>query len=139
MDWPEFQESSKPQEPTIDLCGVSPQDNHKVTAQIDRWIPEEKQIFENAFSRYNNLGSQILFRFNASKFPHKSLEEMENLYINLFKKVEMEDFSKNKNVVVDDHHQQHHQVPQEDNSSDKETNLNDTPPRAEINRSRRRQ
>uniref|UniRef100_M1DS00 Integrase core domain containing protein n=1 Tax=Solanum tuberosum TaxID=4113 RepID=M1DS00_SOLTU len=55
----------------------------------------------------------------------------------------MEDFLKNKNVVVgdvvDDHHQQHHQVPQEDNSSDKETNLNDTPPRAEISPSRRRQ
>ncbi|KAG5572624.1 hypothetical protein H5410_062390 [Solanum commersonii] len=50
----------------------------------------------------------------------------------------MENFSKNKNVVVgdvgdvvDDHHQQHHQVPQEDNSSDKEANLNDTPPRAD--------
>ncbi|KAH0708850.1 hypothetical protein KY290_010364 [Solanum tuberosum] len=55
----------------------------------------------------------------------------------------MEDFLKNKNVVVgdvvDDHHQQHHQVPQEDNSSDKETNLNDTPSRAKISPSRRRQ
>ncbi|KAG5572626.1 hypothetical protein H5410_062392 [Solanum commersonii] len=70
--------------------------------------------------RYNNLGSQIVFEFIASKFPHKFLEGMKNLYINLFKKVEMEDFSKN-NVVVGDvvdahHHQQHHQVPQEDNS-----------------------
>ncbi|KAH0734490.1 hypothetical protein KY285_010197 [Solanum tuberosum] len=52
----------------------------------------------------------------------------------------MEDFSKNNvvvgDVVDDDHHQQHHQVPQEDNSSDKETNLNDSPPRAKISRSR---
>ncbi|KAK4711605.1 hypothetical protein R3W88_006118 [Solanum pinnatisectum] len=141
MDWPEFLESSNPQEPTIDLYGVSPQDNHEVTTQTDRWTPEEKQVFENAFSRYNNLGSQTFFEFIASKFPHKSMEEMKNLYINLFKEVEMENSSKNKNVfigdVVDDHHQQHHQVPQEDNSSDKEANLNDTPPRVEISRSRR--
>ncbi|KAH0700057.1 hypothetical protein KY284_014272 [Solanum tuberosum] len=89
MDWPEFLESSNLQEPTIDLYGVSPQDNHEVTAQTDRWTPEEKQVFENAFSRYNNL---------------------------------------------DDH--QHHQVPQEDNSSDKEANLNGTPSRVEISRSR---
>ncbi|KAH0718261.1 hypothetical protein KY285_014292 [Solanum tuberosum] len=140
MDWPEFLESSNPQEPTIDLYGVSPQDNHEVTAHTDRWTPEEKQVFENAFSRYNNLGSQTFFEFIASKFPHKSMEEMKNLYINLFKEVEMENSSKNKNVVgdvVDDHHQQQHQVPQEDNSSDKEANLNDTPPRVEISRSRR--
>jgi len=138
MDWPEFLESSNLQEPTIDLYGVSPQDNHEVTAQTDRWTPEEKQVFENAFSRYNNLGSQTFFEFIASKFPHKSMEEMKNLYINLFKEVEMENSLKNKNVVVgdvvDDH--QHHQVPQEDNSSDKEANLNGTPPRVEISRSR---
>ncbi|KAH0705651.1 hypothetical protein KY289_010727 [Solanum tuberosum] len=141
MDWPEFLESSNPQGTTIDLYGVSPQDNHEVTTQIDRWIPEEKHVFENAFSKYNNLGSQIVFELIASKFPHKSLEEMKNLYINLIKKVEMEDFSKKKNVVGDvvDHHQQHHQVPLENNSSDKETNLNDTPPPAEISRSRCRQ
>ncbi|KAG5572629.1 hypothetical protein H5410_062395 [Solanum commersonii] len=105
MDWPEFLESSNPQGPTIDLYVVSPQDNYEVL----NFFPE----------------------FIASKLPHKSSEEMKNLYMNLFKKVEMEDFLKNKNVVVgdvvDDHHQQHHQVPQEDNSSDKETNLNDTP------------
>ncbi|KAG5623129.1 hypothetical protein H5410_008347 [Solanum commersonii] len=137
MDWPDFLESSNPQDPTIDLYGVSPQDNHEVTAQTDRWTPEEKQVFENAFSRYNNLGSQTFFEFIASKFPHKSMEEMKNLYINLFKEVEMENSSKNKNVVVgdvvDDHHQQH-QMPQEDNSSDKEANLNDTPPLVEISR-----
>ncbi|KAG5572625.1 hypothetical protein H5410_062391, partial [Solanum commersonii] len=61
--------------PTIDLYGVSPQDNHEVIARIDRWIPEGKHV-------------------------------------------EMEDFSKNKNVVVGDvvdgDHQQHHQLPQED-------------------------
>ncbi|KAK6797867.1 hypothetical protein RDI58_005569 [Solanum bulbocastanum] len=140
MDWPEFLESSNPQEPTIDLFGVSPQDNHEVTTQTNRWTPEEKQVFENAFSRYNNLGSQTFFEFIASKFPHKSMEEMKNLYINLFKEVEMENSSKNKNVVVgdvvDDDHQWHHQVPQEDNSSDKEANLNDTLPQVEISHSR---
>ncbi|XP_049357301.1 transcription factor MYBS1-like [Solanum verrucosum] len=51
------------------------------------------------------------------------MEEMKNLYINLFKEVEMANSSKNKNVV--------------DNSSDKEANLNDTPPRVEISHSRR--
>ncbi|TMW82402.1 hypothetical protein EJD97_006025 [Solanum chilense] len=103
MDWPEFLESSNPQEPTIDL------------SQTNRWTPEEKQVFENAFSRFNNLGSQTFFEFVASKFPHKSMEEMKNLYINLFKEAEMENSSINTTNVVD-------------NSSDKEANLNDTPP-----------
>lgn len=42
------------------------------------------------------------------------MEEMKNLYINLFKEAEMENPSINTNVV--------------DNSSDKEANPNDTPP-----------
>ncbi|XP_060194345.1 transcription factor SRM1-like [Lycium barbarum] len=139
MEWPGFLESSSSQEPTFALFGATSHDNREVAAQSDQWTPEEKQFFENAFSSFNNLGSQTFFEYVASKLPHKSMEDIKNHYITLFKDVETENPIPKDNVVVydDDHHQQHYQVPQEDDS-DMEATLNDVPPQVENNRPRRR-
>ncbi|MCD7459400.1 hypothetical protein HAX54_040857 [Datura stramonium] len=143
MEWPEFLDNSKLQDPTFDLFRATPHDNREVTAQVDKWTLEEKQFFENAFSRYNNLNSQTFFEYVASKLPHKSIEEIKNHYITLLKDDEMENTPENKDDVVvvvadDDHDQQHHQVPHEDDSSDKEVIPNGAPPQVENRRPRRR-
>ncbi|KAK4347555.1 hypothetical protein RND71_033894 [Anisodus tanguticus] len=140
MEWPEFLESSNSQKPTFDTFSAVPYNNRGVSAQAYQWTPEEKQFFENTFSRFNDLGSQTFFEYVASKLPHKSMEEIKNHYITLFKDVEIENHvPKNEVVVVVADDNQHYQLSQDqDDSSDMEAATNGVQPQVENIRPRRR-